>query len=74
MEKHPYVQGARRQSPPDVHRPQLSLGTTNDDQFNDEAPPVYELNLGSQERNVATTVLSTFILQFLTLGLVSSSI
>lgn len=58
MEKNAYVPGARRQSPPDVHRSQLSPGATNEDEFYDDAPPVYELNLGSQERNVATAVLS----------------
>lgn len=58
MEKHSYVPGARRESPPDVHRPQLSPGVTNDGEFEDEAPPVYELNLGSEDRNVAAAVLS----------------
>ena len=58
MEKHPYVPGGRRQSPPDLHRHQLSPGTTGEDDQIDDAPPVYELNLGSQERNVATAVLS----------------
>lgn len=57
MEKHSYVAGGRRQSPPDLHRTQLSPGTTNEE-FVDDAPPVYELNLGNQEQNVATAVLS----------------